>query len=330
MIILGIESSCDETGLALYDTNYGMLGHVVNSQHTIHGKYGGVVPELASRDHVLKLVPLLDELLNLVKLKLNNINLVAFTNGPGLLGPLLTGASFAKSLSWTLKIPCIEVDHLEAHIFSPMISEKNLKPPFISLLVSGGHTILSSITNKSNYKILGKTLDDSAGEVFDKVARHLGLPYPGGPEISNASSKISSSSFKFPRPMINTNCYDFSFSGLKTHVTQLINKTTLTDELISDISYDFENAILDVLISKTLKASNDLNISDIVISGGVSANKRLRERFEKEKNEKNIYFPDLAFSTDNGAMIAYMGWLKYYDNNNDSLEINPKPTSSLA
>ena len=211
MIILGIESSCDETGLALYDSNHGMLGHVVNSQHTIHGKYGGVVPELASRDHVLKLVPLLDELLNLAKLKLNDINLVAFTNGPGLLGPLLTGASFAKSLSWTLKIPSIEVDHLEAHIFSPMISEKNLKPPFISLLVSGGHTILSSITNKSNYKILGKTLDDSAGEVFDKVARHLGLPYPGGPEISNASSKISSSSFKFPRPMINTDCYDFSF-----------------------------------------------------------------------------------------------------------------------
>ena len=329
MIILGIESSCDETGLALYDSNHGMLGHVVNSQHTIHGKYGGVVPELASRDHVLKLVPLLDELLNLAKLKLNDINLVAFTNGPGLLGPLLTGASFAKSLSWTLKIPSIEVDHLEAHIFSPMISEKNLKPPFISLLVSGGHTILSSITNKSNYKILGKTLDDSAGEVFDKVARHLGLPYPGGPEISNASSKINSSSFKFPRPMINTDCYDFSFSGLKTHVTQRINRTTLTDELISDISYDFENAILDVLISKTLKASNDLNINDIVISGGVSANKRLRERFGKEKNEKNIYFPDLAFSTDNGAMIAYMGWLKYH-NNNSTLEINPKPTSSLA
>jgi metallohydrolase, glycoprotease/Kae1 family len=184
MIILGIESSCDETGLALYDSNHGMLGHVVNSQHTIHGKYGGVVPELASRDHVLKLVPLLDELLNLAKLKLNDINLVAFTNGPGLLGPLLTGASFAKSLSWTLKIPSIEVDHLEAHIFSPMISEKNLKPPFISLLVSGGHTILSSITNKSNYKILGKTLDDSAGEVFDKVARHLGLPYSWwSPEI---------------------------------------------------------------------------------------------------------------------------------------------------
>ena len=329
MLIIGIESSCDETGLAIYDSEKGMLGHVVNSQHKIHGKYGGVVPELASRDHVLKLVPLLDDLLSLAKKRLDDIDLVAFTNGPGLLGPLLTGASFAKSLAWTLKVPSIEIDHLEAHIFSPMISEKKLKPPFISLLVSGGHTILSSITNKSQYTIIGKTLDDSAGEVFDKVARHLGLPYPGGPEISKASSKVSSSSYTFPRPMLNTTCYDFSFSGLKTHITQKINKTNLTDDQISDVAFDFENAILDVLITKTLKASDDLNIKDIVVSGGVSANKKLRERFDKEKGIKNIYFPDLAYSTDNGAMIAYMGWLKFSNQNVNSLEINPKPTSSL-
>ena len=329
MIIIGIESSCDETGLAIYDSEKGMLGHVVNSQHKIHGKYGGVVPELASRDHVLKLVPLLDDLLSLTKKSLDDIDLVAFTNGPGLLGPLLTGASFAKSLAWTLKVPSIEIDHLEAHIFSPMISEKKLKPPFISLLVSGGHTILSSITNKSKYTIIGKTLDDSAGEVFDKVARHLGLPYPGGPEISKASSKVRSSSYTFPRPMLNTTCYDFSFSGLKTHITQKINKTNLTDDQISDVAFDFENAILDVLITKTLKASDELNIKDIVVSGGVSANKKLRERFDKEKGIKNIYFPDLAYSTDNGAMIAYMGWLKFSNQNVNSLEINPKPTSSL-
>ncbi len=329
MLIIGIESSCDETGLAIYDSEKGMLGHVVNSQHKIHGKYGGVVPELASRDHVLKLVPLLDDLLSIAKKSLGDIDLVAFTNGPGLLGPLLTGASFAKSLAWTLKVPSIEIDHLEAHIFSPMISEKKLKPPFISLLVSGGHTILSSITNKSQYTIIGKTLDDSAGEVFDKVARHLGLPYPGGPEISKASSKVSSSSYTFPRPMLNTTCYDFSFSGLKTHITQKINKTNLTDDQISDVAFDFENAILDVLITKTLKASDELNIKDIVVSGGVSANKKLRERFDKEKGIKNIYFPDLAYSTDNGAMIAYMGWLKFSNQNVNSLEINPKPTSSL-
>ena len=208
MIILGIESSCDETGLAIYDSDHGMIGHVVNSQHTIHGKYGGVVPELASRDHILKLVPLLDELLNLTKKNLNDLDLVAFTNGPGLLGPLLTGTSFAKSLAWTLDIPSIEIDHLEAHIFSPMISEERLKPPFISLLVSGGHTILSSITNNSDYNILGKTLDDSAGEVFDKVARHLGLPYPGGPQISKVSGKINSSSFK------SVGCGNFHFPKL--------------------------------------------------------------------------------------------------------------------
>mgnify|MGYP001303019315 CR=1 FL=1 len=330
MIIIGIESSCDETGLALYDSNQGMLGHVVNSQHKIHGKYGGIVPELASRDHVLKLVPLLDELLRITKKDLSDINLIAFTNGPGLLGPLLTGASFAKSLAWTLNIPSIEIDHLEAHIFSPMISENKLKPPFISLLVSGGHTILSSIIDNANYNILGKTLDDSAGEVFDKVARHLGLPYPGGPEISKASAKKYSSPFKFPRPMINTNCYDFSFSGLKTHVTQLINKTVLTDDLISDIAFDFENAILDVLITKTLRAADNLNIENIVISGGVSANTRLRERFEKEKGNKKIFFPDIAFSTDNGAMIAFMGWLKSSMPNEKSLEIKPSPSSSLV
>ena len=330
MIILGIESSCDETGLAIYDSDHGIIGHVVNSQHTIHGKYGGVVPELASRDHILKLVPLLDELLNLTKKNLNDLDLVAFTNGPGLLGPLLTGTSFAKSLAWTLDIPSIEIDHLEAHIFSPMISEERLKPPFISLLVSGGHTILSSITNNSDYNILGKTLDDSAGEVFDKVARHLGLPYPGGPQISKVSGKINSSSFKFPRPMINTKCYDFSFSGLKTHITQLINNTDLTDELISEIAFDFENAILDVLITKTLRAAEDLDVKNIVISGGVSANLRLRDRFDKEKGDKKIFFPDLAFSTDNGAMIAYMGWIKSSNAIKESLEINPTPSSSLA
>ena len=331
MIVLGIESSCDETGLALFDSEKGMIGHVVNSQHDIHGKYGGVVPELASRDHVLKLVPLLDQLLNEKETSLSDIGLIAFTNGPGLLGPLLTGASFAKSLAWSLKIKSIEIDHLEAHIFSPMITEKELTLPFISLLVSGGHTILTLVKDNSAYKVLGKTLDDSAGEVFDKVARHLGLPYPGGPEISKASSKTSKSSYKFPRPMIKTSCYNFSFSGLKTHVTQLINKTKLSDLLISDIAYDFENAIIDVLITKTLRAAREYNIENIVIAGGVSANKKLRARCNIEKDEKKIFFPDMAYSTDNGAMIAYMGWLKSSKiSTNNSLEINPNPSSRFV
>ena len=331
MIVLGIESSCDETGLALFDSEKGMIGHIVNSQHDIHGKYGGVVPELASRDHVLKLVPLLDQLLSQKEIPLSDISLIAFTNGPGLLGPLLTGASFAKSLAWSLKIKSIEIDHLEAHIFSPMITEKELKLPFISLLVSGGHTILTLVKDNSTYKVLGKTLDDSAGEVFDKVARHLGLPYPGGPEISKASSKVNRSSYKFPRPMIKTSCYNFSFSGLKTHVTQLINKTQLNDSLISDIAYDFENAIIDVLITKTLRAAREHNIENIVIAGGVSANEKLRARCNTEKGEKKILFPDMAYSTDNGAMIAYMGWLKLSKISiSNSLEINPNPSSRFV
>jgi N6-L-threonylcarbamoyladenine synthase len=331
MIVLGIESSCDETGLALFDSEKGMIGHIVNSQHDIHSKYGGVVPELASRDHVLKLVPLLDQLLNQKKISLSDIGLIAFTNGPGLLGPLLIGASFAKTLAWSLKIKSIEIDHLEAHIFSPMITEKELKLPFISLLVSGGHTVLTLVQDNSTYEVLGKTLDDSAGEVFDKVARHLGLPYPGGPEISKASSKTNRSSYKFPRPMIKTDCYNFSFSGLKTHVTQLINKTQLNDSLISDIAYDFENAIIDVLITKTLRAAREHNIESIVIAGGVSANEKLRARCNTEKGEKKIFFPDMAYSTDNGAMIAYMGWLKLSKISvSSSLEINPNPSSRFV
>jgi len=330
MIILGIESSCDETGFALFDPEKGIIGHIVHSQHDVHSKYGGIVPELASRDHVLKLVPLLDDLLIKTKTKLVDINLIAFTNGPGLMGPLLTGAAFAKSLSWSLNVPNIEIDHLEAHIFSAMISEKKLKPPFISLLVSGGHTILSVIKSMDTYTILGKTLDDSAGEVFDKVARHLGLPYPGGPEISKASSRVDFTTYKFPRPMIKSNDFNFSFSGLKTHVTQIINNTNLTVDMISDIAFDFQNAILDVLIHKTLRASQDFHVNNIVIVGGVSANKKLRERFVIEKKESmNIFFPDLEFSTDNGAMIAYMGWIKSKSEIKSTLHIKPVTATNI-
>ena len=327
MIILGIESSCDETALAIFDSKTGMLGHVVNSQHTIHSKYGGIVPELASRDHIKKLVPLLDGLLKNNKINLNQINLIAFTNGPGLLGPLLTGAAFAKSLAWSLNIKSIEIDHLEAHIFSAMISEKNLKPPFVSLLVSGGHTILSLIEKNSNCRVLGKTLDDSAGEVFDKVARHLGLSYPGGPEISKKAEKIQKSSYKFPRPMIKSKDYNFSFSGLKTSVIQTINNIKLNKNSIEDISHDFESSIIDVLITKTVKASNELGVDNIVITGGVSANKKLRNRFQNEAKLKNIFFPDIEFSTDNGAMIAYLGWIKSKSHFSNNLEINPDSIS---
>lgn len=330
MIILGIETSCDETALALYDSNKGIIGHVLHSQIDIHSKYGGVVPELASRDHTCKIVPLLSELLLKTQIDIKNINLVAFTNGPGLMGPLLTGAAFAKTLGWTLGIKSIEINHLEAHIFSAMMTEPKLEPPFLSLLVSGGHTFLSVVSENNKYKIIGKTLDDSAGEVFDKIARQLGLGYPGGPEISKAAEKTSRTIFKFPRPMSNSGDYNFSFSGLKTHVNNVIKETKLTDQTVYEISLDFENAIIDVLIKKTLKAAQDLNIKNIVVVGGVSANTKLRSRFKKEKNSKdNIYFPDLQFSTDNGAMIAYLGWMKSKLEKNDSLEIRPNPSLKI-
>ena len=309
MIILGIETSCDETALALYDSDKGILGHILNSQVKIHEKYGGVVPELASRDHTCKIIPLLDKLLLKVHKNIKDVNLIAFTNGPGLMGPLLTGAAFAKTLAWTLKIKTIGVNHLEAHIFSAMMTEPNLKFPFLSLLVSGGHTFLSIVKDHGKYEIIGRTLDDSAGEAFDKIARQLGLNYPGGPEISKSASETNITAFNFPRPMIKSGDYNFSFSGLKTHVNNAIKKTKLTEKIISEIALDFENAISDVLIHKTLKAAKEFNINNIVVVGGVSANKKLRLRFKEEKNiNEKVYFPDLQFSTDNGAMIASVSY----------------------
>ena len=330
MIILGIETSCDETGLALYDSEKGIIGHVLNSQFKLHSKYGGVVPELASRDHTIKIIPLLDELLSKFNFDIKDIHLVAFTNGPGLMGPLLTGSAFAKTIAWTLGVRSIEINHLEAHIFSAMMTEPKLKPPFISLLVSGGHTFLSVIEEYDEYKIIGKTLDDSAGEVFDKIARQLGLGYPGGPEISKSATETNTTPFTFPRPMINSGDYNFSFSGLKTHVKNIIDKTKLTDKTVSQISHDFENAILDVLISKTLRAAKEFNINNIVIVGGVSANKKLRSRFQNEKESaSNVFFPDMQFSTDNGAMIAYLGWIKSKSNKTENLNINPQPSLNI-
>ena len=329
MIVLGIESSCDETGMALYDSEVGLLGHVLSSQTKIHNKYGGVVPELASRDHVKKLVPLLDSLLAKQKLSLDEISLIAFTNGPGLLGPLLTGAAFAKTLAWTNNIRSIEIDHLEAHIFSAMISEKNLQPPFISLLVSGGHTLVSKIDQHNSYEIIGKSLDDSAGEVFDKIARKMGLKYPGGPEISMAAEKTKNSRYKFPRPMLSSNDLNFSFSGLKTHVVREIEKIELDDKIIAEISYDFQEAIIDILIHKSIFAAKMFDVPRIAVSGGVSANTRLRERFKKESQDIDVFFPSLEFSTDNGAMIAYLGYLKSNETTANNLKIQPSPTSSV-
>jgi N6-L-threonylcarbamoyladenine synthase len=329
MNILGIESSCDDTGLAIINSNGVIIDHITSSQHEIHAKYGGIVPELASRDHVKKFIPLLEILLHKNKINMNDIDIIAFTNGPGLLGPLLAGASLSKTLGWSNNIPTIAVNHLEAHIYSPMITEKNLKPPFVSLLVSGGHTILSSVDENFLINTLGTTLDDSAGECFDKIARKLNLGYPGGPEIAKRSELSNKNNFNFPRPMIRSNDYNFSFSGLKTHALNTIQAIELTNENINNISYELQSAIVDTLISKSIKASKDLGIKDIVITGGVSANKKLREDFSLIK-ECRAYFPDVKFSTDNGAMIAYAGFLKSKSSaSKKNYTIKPNPSLSL-
>ena len=329
MNILGIESSCDDTGLAIINSSGIIIDHITSSQHEIHAKYGGIVPELASRDHVKKFIPLLEILLHKNTMNMNDIDIIAFTNGPGLLGPLLAGASLSKTLGWSNNIPTIEVNHLEAHIYSPMITEKNLRPPFVSLLVSGGHTILSSVDENFQIKTLGTTLDDSAGECFDKIARKLNLGYPGGPEIAKRSELSNKNNFIFPRPMIRSNDYNFSFSGLKTHALNTIQAIELTNENINNISYELQSAIVDTLISKSIKASKDLGIKDIVITGGVSANKKLRQDFSLIK-ECRAYFPDVKFSTDNGAMIAYAGFLKSKSSaSKKNYTIKPNPSLSL-
>ena len=329
MNILGIESSCDDTGLAIINSDGVIIDHITSSQHEIHAKYGGIVPELASRDHVKKFIPLLDILLHKNRINMNDIDIIAFTNGPGLLGPLLAGASLSKTLGWSNNIPTIAVNHLEAHIYSPMITEKNLRPPFVSLLVSGGHTILSSVDENFEIKTLGTTLDDSAGECFDKIARKLNLGYPGGPEIAKRSELSNKNNFVFPRPMIRSNDYNFSFSGLKTHALNTIQSIELTNENINNISYELQSSIVDTLISKSIKASKDLGIKDIVITGGVSANKKLREDFSLIK-ECRAYFPDVKFSTDNGAMIAYAGFLKSKSSaSKKNYTIKPNPSLSL-
>ena len=329
MNILGVESSCDDTGLAIVNSKGEIIDHVTSSQHEIHAKYGGIVPELASRDHIKKFIPLLNLLLDKSEKKINDIDMIAFTNGPGLLGPLLAGASLSKALAWCNHIPAIEVNHLEAHIYSPMITEKSLKPPFISLLVSGGHTILSLVDSDFKIKNLGSTLDDSAGECFDKVARKLGLGYPGGPDIAKRAESAINSSFSFPRPMAKSNDFNFSFSGLKTHVINIINKIELTEENINNISFELQNAIVDTLINKSIKASKEFDVKKIVITGGVSANKKLRENFSLVK-EKKAFFPDVKFSTDNGAMIAFAGFLKSKSAEfRENFKIKPNPSLTL-
>lgn len=315
MRVLGIETSCDETGLAVYDSDLGLLGHVVHSQIGVHIEFGGVVPELASRDHVRKVLPLLRQMLRDSDIDPETIDGVAYTMGPGLVGALLTGASIGRSLAWAWGVPAIGVHHMEGHLLAPMLEATPPAFPFIALLVSGGHTQLVQVEGVGHYRLLGESLDDAAGEAFDKTAKLLGLPYPGGVELARLAEQGSSDRYHFPRPMTDRPGLDFSFSGLKTFALTTLQAAreaegeNLPAQTLADIARAFEDAVVDTLVIKCRRALRQTGQRTLVLAGGVSANIRLRQAMEQMTAEEGcqVYYPRPVFCTDNGAMIAYAG-----------------------
>jgi N6-L-threonylcarbamoyladenine synthase len=307
MLVLGVESSCDETGVALYDSERGLLAHALHSQVAMHNEYGGVVPELASRDHIRRLLPLTRKVLAESDRQLTDIDGIAYTQGPGLAGALLVGAGMARALAYALGIPAVGVHHLEGHMLSPLISDSPPAFPFVALLVSGGHTQLMLVSGVGRYTLMGETLDDAAGEAFDKTAQLLGLGYPGGPALSRLAATGNPERFSLPRPMLNSGDFDFSFSGLKTAVLTLVRKQGMGQA--ADIAAAFQAAAVDVLVGKSLAACRQSKSMRLVVAGGVGANSRLRERLTREAFTDGIevFYPRLEFCTDNGAMIAYAG-----------------------
>ena len=326
-LILGIETSCDETGIALYDTQRGLIADSLYSQIALHNEYGGVVPELASRDHIKRITPLLNECMKKSGLTLSNIDAIAYTSGPGLNGALLIGASFANGLAFSLKKPVIPIHHLEGHLLSPFLSGDKPTLPFIALLVSGGHSQLIMVKNIGEYTILGDTLDDAAGEAFDKTAKMLNLPYPGGKYIAELATR-GIDEFNLPRPMLHSHNLQMSFSGLKTAVVTLVHKLggidNIPDTTKCNIAKSIEESITDVLVKKSTQALIDTGITQLVVSGGVSANQTLRNKLN-QLNGIKVYYPPLKFCTDNGAMIAIAGAMRYqlakYEYN---FEVNPR------
>ncbi len=314
MIVLGVESSCDETGIALYDTERGLLAHALHSQVAMHEAYGGVVPELASRDHVRRAIPLLEQVLSDSGESVSSIDAIAYTQGPGLAGALLVGASVANGLALSLNKPVIGVHHLEGHLLSPLLAAQAPEFPFVALLVSGGHTQLMRVDGVGEYTMLGETLDDAAGEAFDKSAKLLGLGYPGGPAISRLAESGDPSLFELPRPMLHSKNLDFSFSGLKTAVLTLVKKQEgeLTESIRAAIARAFVEAIVEVLVAKCLAAIKQTGMKRLVIAGGVGANAQLRKALNEAAVKKRfeVFYPDLALCTDNGAMIALAGALR--------------------
>ena len=332
MYVLGIETSCDETGIAIYHPQKGLIKHILYSQIKMHSEYGGVVPELASRDHIRKLLPLIKQVLHSSQLAPSAINGIAYTAGPGLVGALLVGAATARSLAWSWNIPALAVHHMEGHLLAPMLEENPPDYPFVALLVSGGHTLLVKVTGIGKYLLMGESLDDAAGEAFDKTAKMLGLGYPGGPLLAKLAEQGVAGRFDFPRPMTNRPGLDFSFSGLKTFTMNTLHKTEKTAKDKADIAYAFQQAVADTLTIKCRRALLSSGLKRLVVAGGVSANKQIRSSLKEmtEKINAEVYYPRLEFCTDNGAMIAYAGCQRLMAGQFENLEINVKARWPIA
>ncbi|MCM2335305.1 MAG: tRNA (adenosine(37)-N6)-threonylcarbamoyltransferase complex transferase subunit TsaD [Pseudomonas sp.] len=341
MKVLGIETSCDETGVAVYDTETGLRAHAVYSQIALHAEYGGVVPELASRDHVRKLLPLVRQTLAEAGLTLDELDGVAYTAGPGLVGALLVGAGVARALAWALDVPAVGVHHMEGHLLAPLLEDDPVRgrpePPFVALLVSGGHTQLVAVDAIGRYRLLGETLDDAAGEAFDKTAKLMGLPYPGGPQLAALADQArlkpgSPGAYRFSRPMTDRPGLDFSFSGLKTQVLLAWQDSDQSEATRADIARGFEDAVVETLAIKCERALDAAGCDTLVIAGGVGANKRLRARLEEMANKRGgrACFPRPVFCTDNGAMIAFAGALRLQGGQRESAAVTVAPRWDMA
>jgi len=327
--VLGIETSCDDTGVAIFDSEAGLLGDALYSQIETHREYGGVVPELAARDHIRKVIPLVDAVLEQAACDAASITGVAYTRGPGLAGALLAGSAVAKGLAFAWNVPAIGVHHMEGHMLAPMLEENAPAFPFVALLVSGGHTLLAHVKGIGEYKILGQTLDDAVGEAFDKTAKILGLGYPGGPAISKIAEEGDPERFRFPRPMIDRPGMEFSYSGLKTSVLNTVEKQPqpLDQQVKADIAHAFQDAAVDTLVIKSRRALRDTGAKRLVVAGGVGANLKLREQLTlmTKKECAKVFYPRIEFCTDNGAMIAFAGAQRLHQANPDlSFQVKPR------
>ncbi len=325
MSVLGIETSCDETAVAIYDGQRGLLAHQIYSQIPLHAQYGGVVPELASRDHVRMIMPLIEQVMGEAECAPGDMTGIAYTRGPGLMGALMVGAAVGRSLAYAWGVPAVGVHHIEAHLMAVMLEDNPPTYPFVTLIVSGGHTLLAEVIGLGQYHLLGETLDDAVGEAFDKTAKLLGLPYPGGPALAELATQGTPGVFDLPRPMVNRPGLDFSFSGLKTRVMQVCQQASKDQQTRADIAHAFEAAIVDTLAIKCRRALKETGAKRLVVAGGVSANQALRCQLQAmcQAQSASVYFPRHEYCTDNGAMVAYTGYLRLSAGQRDGLHLQP-------